>query len=128
MPRSMFDQKYTASGAPVTTSDATTTSAGVFDVPDGAMGTVRVYVNARSGALVRSFFGDVGIERPVGGSARATVSVPFGLTVSGGDAGATTWVAQLDVSGNQVRARVTGVLATSIEWWVAFHAYWGAVT
>jgi len=32
------------------------------------------------------------------------------------DAGATAWLATLDVSGNDVRARVTGALASTINW------------
>jgi hypothetical protein len=127
MPTTVSDQKYTPSNSPVVTTNLTTATILVFDVPPGAMGTVRAEVNARSsGGLVRSFSGVMGVERPVGGSARTTATTPFGLTASGGDLLAASWIAQLDVSNNQVRIRVTGAAGTTIEWWGICAAYWSA--
>lgn len=126
MAKSYYDRKQTV--APTTTTDATLTTALALDIPDGAIGHVEARVMGRSGSTCAGWRLIATVERPVGGNARMVSSATIDLITPQKDAGASAWLSILDVSSNQARVRVTGVVATNIDWWVAFEVYWGAVT
>lgn len=98
------------------TTDATQTTCGTYTVAlatvINATAYIEAYAAATGDAKVFQLVG--GIERIAGGA--VILGSILNLIAAQGSAGATTWAATMDVSGNDVRARVTGALATTISW------------
>jgi len=97
----------------VQTTDATVTTLALYTPPDGGVATVRVVVSARrSTGAEAAGYERVATVRRAGGTTTlvgAVTSVHSAEDVAG-------WDATIDVSGADVRVRVTGVAAVTIDW------------
>lgn len=101
--------------ATATTTDATTTTCGTYTVPTSSACMVQAKIIGRTaGAVVGTFWRHIAAQR--GGGGAVIVGAETQVTTDQLDAGALLWTAVLDVSGNDVRVRVTGAAATTIEW------------
>ena len=102
--------------ATVQTTDGTVTTCGTYTLADASAGLVIAYIAARrpSNGDSAAYIRIVGVKRHAAGGA-TLVGAVNGL-VSQEDAGAALWDATLDVNSNDVRVRVTGAAATTIEW------------
>ena len=112
MASNVIDQKI----ATVQTTDATQTTCGTYTVPLATVINVTMYIEAYSAAAgdAKVFQLVGGIERIAGGA--VVCGSILNLITAQGTAGATTWSVTADVSGNDLRVRVTGALATTINW------------
>lgn len=99
--------------ATIQTTDATVTTCGSYTLPDECAAFVSAKVlGVQSGsANTGGFLLNAVVEAQSG--TRALVSTAD-QTIIKRDVG--TWDAVIDVSGNDVRVRVTGVAATTIDW------------
>jgi hypothetical protein len=107
----------------LTTTDATPTvsTKTAFTVPSGSQGYVEMVVNARItgtnaggvARLARPFQNPSGTLALVGAGLITIVGTAGALV---GDATITTAVGTFVTSGNIVQPRVTGIVATNIEW------------
>jgi hypothetical protein len=107
----------------LTTTDATPTVSGPtsFTIPSGSQGYVEMVVNARITStnvggvakLARPFQNPSGTLALVGAGLITIVGTAGALV---GDATITTAVGTFVVSGNIIQPRVTGIIATNIEW------------
>src|SRR5574341_1881376 len=99
----------------VQTVNATTTTCGTYTVPTNSACEVTVKVIGRTaGAGVGTCWRHLAAQRGAGGAVIVGAETPVVADIL--DAGAALWTAVLDVSGNDVRVRVTGAAATTIEW------------
>ncbi len=100
----------------VQTADGTQTTCGSYTIALATVVNITAYIEAYSAAAgdAKVFQLAGGIERIAGGA--VILGSVLNLITAQGTAGATTWAATMDVSGNDVRVRVTGALATTIEW------------
>lgn len=100
----------------VSTTDATQTTCGTYTIALATVVNITAFIEAYSAAAgdAKVFQLVGGIERIAGGA--VVLGSILNLIAAQGTAGATTWAATMDVSGNDVRVRVTGALATSISW------------
>lgn len=96
------------------TSDATPTP--LFDVPidANALVSITLHVGARSSGDEKAWQIAVAASRR-GLSAPTILGAPLALSTLG-TLGAALWDVGLSISGNSLRATVTGALLTSIEW------------
>lgn len=108
-------ETFTSGG--VTTTDDTTTTCGATYAPTAGGHFVEIHVRAETSDLatcaawvVRAHVKNVSSTVTISGSGGGDVSVdgPVGDAVA--------WTVALDVSGGAVRLRVTGALATTIDW------------
>lgn len=107
-----FEQKL----ATVQTTDGTTTTCGTYTLPTATVINITAFIEAYSSAAgdAKVFQVTGGIERIAGGA--VILGSILNLITAQGTAGATTWTATMDVSGNDVRVRVTGAVATTVDW------------
>lgn len=100
----------------VSTTDATQTTCGTYTIALATVVNCTAFVEAYSAATGDAkVFQIVGAVERIAGGAVILGSV-LNLITAQGSAGATTWAATIDVSGNDLRGRVTGALATTISW------------
>lgn len=92
-----------------------------FAIPVGAKCFYQAVVIAGSGAdaLAESITGGV---NDVAGATALLTNVTASTSVNR-TAGAATWAVTVDVSGSNLRIRVTGVLATTIDWLCQLHVW-----
>ena len=101
--------------ATLQTTDATTGTCGTYTVPTSSACQVQAHILGRTaGAVVGTFWRHLAAQRGAGGA--VIVGAETAVVGDQLDAGAAAWTAVLDVSGNDVRVRVTGAAATTIEW------------
>lgn len=104
--------------ATVSTTDATVTTCGSYTLPDETIIIVRAYVVGRTTAgVAANYIRAAGAQREAAAGAALVGAVDVtGWFHTGEDAGAALWDCTLDVSGNDIRCRVTGAAATTIAW------------
>lgn len=110
----MASRTIDRSAATVQTTDATISTAATYTIPTSSACQVQAHIIGRTaGAVVGTFWRHLAAQRGAGGA----VIVGTEVAVVGDqlDAGAAAWRAVLDVSGNDVRVRVTGAAATTID-------------
>ena len=104
--------------AQVQTTDATVTTCGYFTLPDECAAFVRAYViGIQSGSTNAAAYHLQAGAKGQSGTRSLITGGPHKITESGTnmeDVG--TWDCTIDVSGNDVRVRVTGLAATTIDW------------
>ena len=106
-------QTLTLNGAPVDTSDATTTTIYQTTIADETTCNVRaIIVGVQSGGGNRASYELVGTFYRSGGGATQQGST----TVLHSAESNASWNAVLDADSNDVRVRVTGIAATDIRW------------
>lgn len=98
----------------VTTTDATVTTCGSYTMPDEASARVHAVVLGRQSASTNAAAYEItaAVKRETGTLSQITGS-PVAEATMEDDA---AWAATIDVLGNDVRVRVTGVAATTITW------------
>lgn len=107
---------FTETSRHVRTTDGTEPTCNSLKLPQSCVADVVAIVSAQSSS------GDVKVWHVMGAFKRVGMGLPALVgTVSNvvgpkGDVGATSWLVTLDASGDEVRVRVTGVLATTIDW------------
>lgn len=103
-----------ATDATVQTTDDTVTTLATYAVPDNAIVRVEVEIVARrpSNGDSAVYRRAVGVKRHGGGGATLVGAVQDAHTAED----VAGWDATLDVSGNDLRVRVTGEAAATIEW------------
>ncbi len=101
----------------VQTTDATVTTIATYTLPDACIATFEAVVVARrpSNGDSAAFREALTVKRHGGGGA-TIVGGQTALMVPDADAGALTWAVTLDVNVNDMRVRVTGQAAATIEW------------
>jgi hypothetical protein len=109
MPSRLHDRSV----ATVQTTDATVTTCGTYTVPTNSACQVEARVIGRTaGAVVGTFRNILNAQRAAGGAGAVGAEGVILVERDGG----VLWTVALDVSGNDVRVRVTGAAATTIEW------------
>lgn len=103
----------TSQSTSVQTTDATMTTCGTYTVPSGSK-TARVLVTAVTSGLTLSTGWDI-LVNVVNNGGVLTLS-GGGSVITGPTDPTTVWLATMDVSGTSLRLRVTGQLATTIDW------------
>lgn len=99
-------------GASTQTTDATETSCGTLTLADNSVASFEARVIARNGNTNRASYN---IEALVYRNATTTIIENQDAAVVE-STGATAWNVVLDVAGTDVRIRVTGAAATTIDW------------
>lgn len=96
----------------VQTTDATVTTCGSYTLPDKTVALVHAFVVSRTSGGVSAGYERVGLFKREGGGAAlvGAVATPFTAEEVAG------WDCTLDVSGNDIRCRVSGAAATTIDW------------
>lgn len=98
------------------TTDATGTTLGTFQLPVGSVGFAKATIVAReSSAGTSSGWQIAGAAKHLAGNAAIIGSVQSLVAVQQ-DLLAATWIATLDAAGNDIRIRITGQAATTIDW------------
>jgi len=106
----------------VQTTDATQTTCGQWTVPDNQMIVASIMTLAyKSDKSDYAVFWRTAVVVRSGGA--PSIVGPIDTQFSRSSAGASSWKATMDVSGNDFRVRVTGQTATTINWksWARFH-------
>ena len=99
----------------VQTTDATVTTCGYYTLPDECVAFVRAVVLAvQSGSANTAGYERKAIVEGQSGTRALVGAVESGFAADREDVG--TWDCTIDVSGNDVRVRVTGIAATTIDW------------
>lgn len=101
-----------AQSSTVQTTDATTTTCGTYTVPAGTV-VVKILVKAAQSDLTNATGWEI---LAVAVNSAGTVTIPGTPIVTGPTDVASTWLVALDVSGTTIRLRVTGTLATTVDW------------
>lgn len=119
----MAQTQYVATRmAIVNTSDAAQTTAFAYDVPAGCAVYVKAVVIAKSadGSAMYSEEFDAGVNNATGAAVLGVVKSLFATlsSVLGTLLGLGAPSSTLDVSGGQVRVRVTGKASTALQWQV----------
>lgn len=97
-----------------TTTDATVTSLLVLTLPTTTVAVVRVVVTAKTGALSGAGWAMEGTFKNTAGTVAQIGATLTTLSVQ--DAALLTAAVVFDVTGATARVRVTGIVATTIEW------------
>lgn len=111
----MAQNIYTTKRGTVITTDATTTTLDTYTVPANSIVGTEIIVVAKDGSNNAGVFKTVasatrsGAGASIVGSAIAVITPILSVTLA-------TATLTIDVSGNDVRIRATGVTATTIEW------------
>ena len=108
----LVDQKR----ATVQTPGATETTLMAYTLLDESLYTITAHVVAKSTGGDAKMFTITGAFKRTGGGGDTTMGSILNVVTPQGDVGAALWAATLDVSGNDVRVRVTGVALTTIDW------------
>jgi hypothetical protein len=99
----------------VQTTDATQTNVLTYALLDASVYSITAYVTARdSSGNCKMFHRAICAKRSGGGA--TLVGNVMSLVADQGEAASTAWACTVDVSGNDVRVRVTGQAATTIDW------------
>jgi hypothetical protein len=106
--------------AALQTTDAVQVSAFTFAVADDTVVSITAKVTAlQSGQGTGKSFWLFGSARKAGAAAAVLLGAALAIVTAQGDAGAVLWDAVIDLSSPNLRIRVTGVAATTINWLVS---------
>lgn len=112
-----------ATGTVQTTDAVTTTTVATFTVPTGSSVRCRIIVVGRSAANV-SISREVAISASdASGTLLQDGTTDVTLPINGNATLAATATITADCSGNTVRVRVTGLVATTINWYAWVEAF-----
>lgn len=110
-------QLSVATGTVQTTDAATTTTVATFTVPTGTSIRARAIVIGRSAANVSISREIAMTAADVAGTLAQDGTTDVTLPINGNATLAATATITMDVSGNTIRVRVTGLIATTINWY-----------
>jgi hypothetical protein len=106
-----FERYLTA----IRTTGVTPITAANFTLPASCVAEMKADVLARTSGGVRAvfkIFGSAGRE----GAGATLISTALDIISARKDAGATTWLAAVVITGNDIAVEITGQISTTIDW------------